>query len=375
MKTTHGKNWVEISTDSLRSNAKVLKRHVGPSQLMAVVKANAYGHGLSETVSVLKGHVDWFGVDSISEAILVRSSGAMEPLLILGHLLDDELPYAIRSGFSFVVYDISRLRKCNKIGTKKRPAKVHLKIETGTSRQGVSLGDLPKIMREIKTLKNVVIEGVSTHYANIEDTTDHSYADGQLRKFREALDVIAKFGFRPPICHTAASAASLLYPETRFNMVRAGIALYGHWPSHETEMLMSGKLRLKPALTWKSTVAQVKDLLAGTPVSYGLTEKVSRDSSVAVVATGYYDGFPRNLSSVGAVLIRGQRAKVLGRVCMNMIVVDVTNIKGAKAGDEVVIIGKQRHDLITAEEIAELGKTINYEILSRINPFLPRVIV
>lgn len=374
------KSWIEVSRGALRHNASSLRRVIGRQvKFMAVVKANAYGHGIAETVAAL-GHdgVNWFGVDSLEEAVIVRTAGARQPVLILGYVPEAGLKTAVTRGFSMVVYNLPHLALLNRLGTARRPAKVHLKIETGTSRQGITPADLPALAQAVRRLKHVVIEGVSTHYANIEDTTDPSYAMGQLRHFREALKVLGTYGVRPPLRHTAASAAAILYPETRFEMVRSGISLYGLWPSKETRLTatqMGLDLALHPALTWKSLVAQIKTLPAGTPVSYGLTEKVTRCSQVAIVPVGYYDGFDRGLSSIGHVLVGGKRAKVLGRVCMNMIVVDVTDIPEAAVEDEVVLLGRQDDELITAEEIAGKAGTINYEVVARLNPLLPRRLV
>jgi alanine racemase len=258
------------------------------------------------------------------------------------------------------------------------PAKVHLKIETGTSRQGIHVQDLQGFLGHLKELSNLKLEGAFTHFANIEDTTDDSYATRQMARFESALEVFAEAGMTPEITHTACSAAVMLHPATHRSMIRTGIALYGLWPSDETKVSMRhlGKdITLTPALTWKTRILQVKPLAAGTPVSYGLTEKVTRDSRIAVLPVGYWDGYDRGLSSVGEVLIRGKRAKVLGRVCMNMTIVDVTDIPDAMDGDEVVLLGRQGNESISAEEIARKLGTINYEIVTRINPLLPHITV
>lgn len=378
-RTGTAKTWIEVSRAALRHNAAVLRSVIGPKvRLMAVVKANAYGHGLPETVKALGRAVDWFGVDSLEEAEAVRAAGGRQPVLILGCVPGAALTHVVRQGFSIVVYDLASLRALDRLASARRPAKVHLKVETGTARQGVLLEDLSALAKAMKKFRHVVLEGLSTHYANIEDTTDPGFARRQLRLYEQALTILEAQGLRPSVRHTAASAAALIYPETRFDLVRAGLALYGMWPSKETRATMRERgaaTGLRPALAWKAMVAQVKELPAGTPVSYGLTEKVTRSSRVAVVPVGYSDGYDRGLSSVGQVLIRGRRAKVLGRVCMNMTVVDVTDIPGARAGDEVVLLGRQGKETVTAEEIAGKIGTINYEIASRINPLIHRSLV
>ncbi|MFH2063231.1 MAG: alanine racemase [bacterium] len=372
------KTWIEVSAKALVSNVGELKRQSSGSSLMAVVKSNAYGHGTAAVVKAVDGVVDWFGVDSLVEAEEVRRSGSRRPVLILGYTPVGSLCQVVSHGFSQVTYSRRTADAMSHFGSVRRPAKLQVKVETGTSRQGVDLEDLPTFFRFLSKLKNVKIEGLYTHFANVEDTTDPTYAKLQLRRFRKAVDIAEKYGIRPPVIHAACSAAAIIYPETHFDLVRTGISLYGLWSSKVTQAAAAEtgiNLRLRPALTWKTTVAQVKNLSAGTPVSYGLTEKVRRPSRVAVLPIGYWDGFDRRLSSIGNVLVRGHRAKVIGRVCMNMCVVDVTDIRGAREGDEAVILGRQGQEEITAEELADRIGTINYDVVTGINPLLPRYLV
>jgi len=370
------RTWVEVSRSALVHNARELKRSGNGVRLMAIVKSNAYGHGIKEVVRSVDAEVDWFGVDSLPEAETVRGAGSKKPVLILGYTPKQALARVVRQGFSQVVYDRETVAVLSGHASPRRPAKVHVKIETGTSRQGICPEDLASFIRFIAKQPNVRFEGMSTHYANIEDTNDPTHAMRQLKRFREAVKIASEAGGKKPeLLHTACSAAILTYPETHFDIVRAGISLYGLWSSGVTRraVLDAGKsVRLEPALTWKSVIAQVKKIRKGTPVSYGLTERVTRDAVVAVVPVGYWDGFDRGLSSVGNVLVRGKRAKVLGRICMNMCVVDVTDIRGVKAEDEVVLLGRQGKERISAEELADKLGTINYEVLTRINPTLPR---
>ncbi len=374
------KTWVEVSRSALVENATALKRATGPkTALMAVVKSNAYGHGIPETVKALaKAPVDWFGVDALREAEAVRRAGTKKPVLILGYTPFADAARAVRQGFSQIVYNKENVARLAKAGTRRRPAKVHLKLETGTSRQGILPEDLPSFAAYLRRLPTVQVEGVSTHYANIEDTTDPTYAMAQRGRFEDMVATLAREGVKPPMVHSACSAAVLLYPETHYAMARSGIAMYGLWPSKETKVsaMQKGKSpTLRPALSWKTVVAQTKTLPEGSPVSYGLTERLGRRSRVAVIPVGYWDGFDRKLSSVGRVLVRGRRAKVLGRVCMNMCVIDVTDIPGVKIEDEVTIIGRQGSDVIAAEDVAAAVGTINYEIVTRINPLIPRILV
>lgn len=295
---------------------------------------------------------------------------------MLGYTPYDELDRAIRNKLDITVYNLETVRRL--LG-----GRVHIKIETGTTRQGAGEREALAIATYIRRTRRATLVGLSTHYANIEDTTDHRYAAEQLRRFAAVADALRHAGFDVPIKHTAATAATLLFPETHFNLARIGLGLYGLWPSKKTRVSLQShshaakheSVRLQPIMTWKAVVAQVKDVPAGTPISYGLTERVHRRSRVAVLPVGYSDGYDRKLSSIGNVLIRGRRAKVLGRVCMNMIMVDVTDVPRVCPEDEVVLIGRQGRDEIAVDEIAAKIGTINYEIVARISPTLPRVIV
>lgn len=370
------KTWIEISRSALRHNAAELRRAVGRRvKLMAVVKSNAYGHGTTEVVRAVGSQADWFGVDSLPEAEAVRRAGSKKPVLILGYTRHDQLRETVRRGFSLTVYNRPTIERLARLASKSRPARLHLKIETGTSRQGILTKDIGRMAGIIRKSRHLVLEGVSTHYANIEDTADPTYALGQLRRFKEALTALATHGLEPRLKHTACSAAALLYPESRFDLVRTGISLYGLWSSELTRNSLTAAgadIDLRPALTWKTVVAQVKRLPKGTPVSYGLTERLAKDSIVAVLPVGYWDGLDRGLSSVGRVLIRGRRARILGRVCMNICVVDVSGIPGVGPEDEVVLLGRQGRERVSAEEVAGRIDTINYEVVTRINPMLPR---
>ena len=374
------KTWVEIDKNNLIHNLKTFRSLIGPEVvLMSVVKANAYGHGILEVADIAKEHSDWFGVDSIDEALLLKNNGIKKPILILGYTLNDRLKDVVENGFSQTVYNEETIKKLGELSNElNEKVNLHFKVETGTSRQGVGESELLKRIKTVKQYPNLNIQGLSTHYANIEDTTDHGYAKSQLEKFNEIIKKLGEEGIDIPIKHTACSAAAVLFPETHFDMVRVGISQYGMWSSKETFVSANGdasKIELQPVMTWKTRIAQIKEIPSGTPVSYGLTEKVSRDSKIAVLPIGYWDGYDRGLSSVGNVLVGGKRCKVLGRVCMNMIVVDVTDISDIDIEDEVVILGKQGSEEITAEEIGEKIGSINYEVVTRINPLIKRIIV
>ncbi|WKZ29281.1 MAG: alanine racemase [Patescibacteria group bacterium] len=374
------KTWVEISKNALVSNAKIFKRRAGASvAVMAVVKSNAYGHGLVEVAKTVQPHLDWFGVDNVDEGLALRKAGIKKPILILGFTPSWRMQDAIRAGLRMTVSTREQVHAAKSAA--KKAAKrgyLHVKAETGTTRQGAELRELPDIAEMIKSAKHLVLEGLSTHYANIEDATDHDYAAGQLETYQNALEILEAHGFHPDVKHTACTAAAVLYPDTHFNLVRVGIGLYGLWPSLETRLGAQAKgleIELQPALAWKTTIAQVKDVKRGTPVSYGLTEKMPRTGKVAVLGVGYWDGYDRGLSSVGEVVVRGRKAKVLGRVCMNMCMIDVTDIPDVRAEDEVILLGEDGRVAVTADDLAHHLDTINYEIVTRINPLLPRKLV
>ena len=375
------RSWVEINKKVLQHNIEQFQKLIGDKiELVAIVKANAYGHGLVEIAKIaVSSGVNWLGVDSIDEALKLRKTGIDAPILILGYTLLSKLKEIIKYDLRQVVYNKETIVELAKQATKqKKKIKIHLKVETGTLRQGLKKEELLELARFIKKHSQIQIEGIYTHYANIEDTTDYDFAQLQLKRFKQAVDLLEKNDIKVPIKHTACSAAIILFPETYFNMVRLGISMYGLWPSKETFVSAQEKnqrINLEPILTWKTRIAQIKNIKAGDPVGYGLTERVSRDSKIAVLPVGYWDGYDRKLSGVGNVLIKGKRCKLLGRVCMNMVVVDVTDVIDAKLEDEVIILGKRGKEEITVEEIAQKIGTINYEVVTRINPLIPRIIV
>ena len=355
------KTWVEISRSALISNIHILQKKIGDCTFMAVVKSNAYGHGLIEIAKIVdKAGIPWFGVDNVDEGIALRRAGIQKKILVLGYTPNNRLNDCIQNGISFVVYNMKTIRKLKSIKTTKKIF-VHIPIETGTTRQGVEGDELHALVQEIKKNPKIVIEGVSTHYANIEDTHDTAYATQQLKRYQNALQQLKSQGINPIWKHTAASAAAILFPETLFDMARIGIALYGLRSSERIQ------LPLKRVLTWKTIIAQIKDVKKNTPVSYGLTERVLRDSRIAVIPIGYWDGFDRKLSSKAYVSIHGKPCKIIGRVCMNMCMVDITNVPRARVDDVVI--------LPTADEMAHIVQTINYEIVTRINPLIQKIIV
>jgi alanine racemase len=298
----------------------------------------------------------------------------------MGDVARDGLLEAIARGFRLTVPSADMAARvttaARDIG---RRADVHLKVETGTNRQGMPPAEAADVAATLTGGSFATVEGVYTHFANIEDTTDHSYAFRQLENFKSALKTIEAAGVKPPIRHTSCSAATILFPETHFEMVRMGIGMYGLWPSKETKVSAAQRgeasIDLRPALTWKTRVIQVKEVAEGSFIGYGCSYRAMRRMKIAVLPVGYCNGYNRGFSNTAYVLVRGRRAAVTGRVCMNLIMIDVTDIPDAAAGDEVVLLGKQNDDAITADQLAALIGTINYEIVARLDPLAPRVLV
>jgi len=375
-------SWIEIDRSALLHNVRQFRALVGPRRtLLAAVKANAYGHGLLEIAGVLNGLPDiWLGVHSLEEAAALREAGVRLPVLILGYVPFDGLGEAVRLGARLTVSNertVARLAEiCRRM---KRKARVHIKVETGTQRQGLSPSDVSRLARTILGRRELVLEGLSSHFANIEDTTDPSYPRYQLEIFTGTAASLERKGIRIPVKHMSCTASTILFPDTYHTMVRVGIGLYGCWPSKETYLSCRLQKRrpveLRPVLSWRCRVAQVKSVPRGAFIGYGGTYRTTRPTRLAVLPVGYSDGYSRGLSNASFVLLRGRRAPVRGRVAMNFIVADVTDIPGVRLEDTTTLIGRDGDDACPAEHLASLLGTIAYEILSRINPLLPRVLV
>lgn len=373
--------WIEIDSSALEHNIQQFCNLIGSKKKIAViVKANAYGHGIIEISKLASRYgADWLGVNALEEALLLREKGINLPIILLGYVPLSELQKAVENNIRLTVYNQETIDKLGKITSKvKGKAYLHIKLETGTHRQGIKGENLLPFIRRIEKYHHLIIEGISTHFANIEDTTDHSYAQSQLEKFNQYLNLLKKNKVEIPIKHTACSAATILFPETYFDMARVGIGIYGLWPSKETYLSCVQDQRepvsLKPVLSWKTKIVQIKEVPEGAFIGYGCTYKTTRPTRLAVLPVGYYDGYDRHLSNSSYVLVKGKRAPLRGRVAMNFITVDITDIPGVKLEDEVVLIGRQGKEKLTAEYLASLCGTINYEIVTRINPLIPRLV-
>jgi len=372
--------WVEINQKALLHNLRQFRQRVSQrTKIMTVVKANAYGHGLGEVAKIVGSKTDWWGVNSLEEGIFLRQAKINQPILVLGYTPLDLLKEAIENDLSFVAYNQKTFTRANREAKKfKKPAKIHLKLETGTNRQGINTKAALSLVQSCRREKGLELEGLYTHYANIEDTLDSRYAQLQLSRFKEGLSLLEKRGGKIPFKHTACTAATILFPETYFNLIRLGVGLYGLWPSRETKISAQEKglrINLQPVLVWKTKVAQVKEVARGETIGYGRAFTTTRKIKIAVLPVGYWDGYDRKLANKGRVLIKGYSAPVLGRICMNMMMVDITDIPRVKPEDEVVLLGRQGREKIGVEEIAQKIGTINYEVVTRINPLIPRKVV
>jgi alanine racemase len=374
-------SWCELDRAALLHNLSVFAGLVqGVERLLPVVKANAYGHGLTEVTGVLvEAGVRRVGVNDLGEGLALKARWPDLGVLVLGHVPEDGLAEAVRAGLDLVVYRDDVLRRLARaaevLGT---TARVHLKAETGTHRQGLEPDALLHLARAAAGLPSVAIEGLSTHFADIEDTTDDRFAREQLERFHAAALLLAGHGIRPRVLHCANTAATLNMPETHHDLARVGIGLYGLWPSQETyiaSLLRGTAAELRPVLSWKTMIAQVKDVPAGAYLGYGRTFRATSPVRVAVLPIGYYDGYDRGLSNLAHVLIRGHRAPVRGRICMNMALVDVTDVPNVSERDEVVLLGASGDERVRAEDLAAICGTIHYEITTRISERIPRRLV
>ncbi len=378
-------SWIEVSESAYASNLRFFRRLVGPRvELSAVVKSNAYGHGMEIVAELAARHgADSFCVHSLDEALRLRRAGISQDVLIMGHVPLARLDEVVAADFRLVLFNRQTLERLAAItDASGRRARVHLKIETGTHRQGIDDGDLGDFLDLLGRHPRIVVDGVTTHFANIEDTTDRGYASRQLARFEGAVERIRAAGFSPKR-HAACSAATLVFPRTHFEMVRLGVSQYGLWPSKET--LLSYRMAhqegdeptLRPVLTWKTRVSQLKRVPPGALIGYGCTYQATRETRIAVLPIGYSDGYDRRLSNQAHVLVGGRRAPVRGRVCMNLTMVDVTDVPGVELEDEVVLLGRQEPggQEIAAGQLAELVGTIHYEVVARLSPDLSRVLV
>jgi alanine racemase len=364
--------WVEVDLEAVAFNVQRVKEIVGPDvRVLAVLKADAYGHGaVTVARTALNNGASFCGVASVNEAVRLRNRGIEAPILVLGYTPAWLAKQALLHDVTLTLYDADVARAFSRAAVElRRTARVHVKVDTGMGRLGLLPDQVIPFVKEIRDLPGLDLEGIFTHFS-VADDESLDYTRWQLDRFLKVLGQLAGIGISFHIVHCANSAAVLRLPEAHFSMVRLGLAMYGLQPSPHVA-LPSG---FRPALAWKTSIAQVKALAPGSYVSYGNTYQTKGEESIAVIPVGYADGFRRAPTRWQAVLVRGWRAPIVGRVCMDQTMINVSHIPNVRVGDEVVLIGRQGEDEITAEEVAGWLGTINYEVVSEILARVPRVV-
>lgn len=358
--------WAEVDLSAIKNNVAQFKDRTKVA-VMAIVKANAYGHGMLQTArAAIEGGATWLGVARIEEAQALREGGFKNPILVMGFISGENIESAINEDISITLWSLDQIQmvatSANKVGKK---AKIHLKVDTGMSRLGVQPGEAAQLVDKIEEYASITFEGIFTHYARA-DEEDQAATEDQELKFKKTLESLSEAGLKPPIVHSANSAATINRQSSYFNLVRPGIAIYGLHPSTETQL--PGEFRA--AMTWKTILSQVKMLPPGRGISYGHDYVTQKEERIGTLPVGYADGFRRVLGN--QVLVGGKIVPVVGRVCMDQVCVQLDDVPLAKVGDEVVIIGSQADHTITAEQVAERWGTINYEVVCGVSSRVPR---
>ncbi len=367
--------WIEVSRAALEHNIRAFRKLVGPNvELMPVIKSNAYGHDFLKIAQLCQKNkaVNRLCVVSLEEALVLRQKKITKPIIILAiyELDKKKLTEAIAHNITFPLYTLEQARLLNTIGKQlKKKVMVHFKIDIGTSRIGILMNELPRFLKQLKSYQYLNYEGVFGHFASSED--DPKRTREQHALFKKVLTILTKHGFSVPVRHVACSASTTLYPKMHYTAVRVGLSIYGLDPAPATKR----EIILRPILSWYTKIIQIKTIPRGTKISYGGTFTTTRTTKLATIPVGYWDGYDRSFSNKASALVHGKRCPVRGRVCMNLTMIDVTGIQNVKAGDKVNLIGKKGREQITADELAKISTTINYEIVTRINPLIPRLIV
>ena len=361
---------MSVDMARLEANYLAIRQQVQPAQVMPILKANAYGHGLVEVARLMQDlNADYLGVAVLEEGILLREMGITVPILVLGGILGNQLPYFIENDLTITASSIEKLWRIDEVAEQLgKMAKVHLKIDTGMERIGVHYYSAEKFLETAVQCRRIFVEGIFTHMANSE-AVDLTRARLQVQRFEDVLDFYAQRGHSmPPLRHMANSGGILQLPETYYDMVRPGILLFGVYPSDSVRKTVA----VQPALSWTSRVVYFKVIKPGHPVGYGSTWQTDEMVRAVTVPVGYGDGYFRSMSGQAQVLIRGRRYPVVGRISMDQVVVSIGWESGYE-DDEVVLIGEQDGESIRAEDLAEWAGTIPYEILTNINTRVPRV--
>jgi alanine racemase len=360
--------WIELRAESLLKNLQTLQDRSGQTDVLAVIKANAYGHGLREIASALAGKVTYFGVATLREALELKEHHPKTPVFLFGHLLSQELPAALLGGITLSVSSLEKAREISDLSESfGRKTSVHVKIDTGMGRMGIPAREASVCIEEMKQLKGLMLDGIYMHFPTAEK--EDSFRETQVRKFGILLQTLEEknivFRFR----HATNSAATLTLKAPFFNMIRPGLSLYGIYPDPG----LRDAARLEPVLSLKSRIVLVKKLRAGESVGYGREFMAKEDTTIAILPFGYSHGYPYAAWKKASVLFKGKRCPLAGKVSMDYIAVDLGNAE-AKEGDAVTLIGEDQSERITAEDIAGWAETIPYEVVTRLNVHLPRII-
>lgn len=373
---TYSRVYARIDLDAIAANMDRMKQNLNAdTKMMAVIKADGYGHGAVPIAQMLEpvDYIWGFAVATLDEAVVLRSEGIQKPILVLGCVFPDQYMEMLKYDIRMNVYTEEMAEAISQMAAREgMTAYMHIKLDTGMARLGfeTSMASVEAIAR-IAKMKNVCMEGIFTHFAKA-DETDKSFTKKQLQDFQWVTERLKERKITFSYEHCANSAAIIDVPEATFNLVRAGIATYGLYPSDEVDR---EHVALKPALVLKSHVAFVKEIPKGTPISYGGTFVSEDVMKIATIPVGYADGYPRNLSNIGYVLIRGKKAPIVGRVCMDQFMVDVTHIDGVSFGDNVTLIGKDGNESIAVEELSALSGRFPYEFICDLGKRIPRVFV
>ena len=361
------RTWIEIDSKAIQNNIKIFRKIIGSKvKLWAVVKSNAYGHGLFNFSKAINKFVDGFCVDSVIEGIKLREIGIKKEILVLGTTLKENYSLAFENNITITISNFERLRDILKL---KNKPKFHLKIDTGMHRQGFYLNDLTKTISFLKNLQKE-FKGVYTHFAMVQNL---KFTENQFQNFKKAINFLKDSGFSNFISHCAATGGTLLNKKYHLNAVRIGIGLYGYFPNVYFKRHFSSKFNLKPVLSWKTIISEIKEIKKGEAVSYDLTWRAKNNTKIAILPIGYWHGYFRSLSNKGIVLIKDKKVKVIGMVCMNMIIINLNKIK-ANIGDEVILVGQNKNNKILADFLGNLAGTSHFEFLTRINPLIYRII-
>lgn len=373
MKSTH-RCWAEVDLEALHDNLAWIRHRVGPAvKIITVVKADAYGHGLKPIAArLMQSGTDIFGVANLTEAHHIRTVGKGWPVLMLGACLPDELERAVRDDVRPTLSSLPEAEAFHAAALRaQKVLPVHVKVDTGMGRLGVPIHAAKPLIEQVRQLSGLTLEGVYTHFCSVED--DAAFSRRQATAFRRLISELEQAGLHPPLVHANNSGALLHEPDTVFNVVRPGLLVYGVGPTGRRRSRSQLREEVRPALSWKCRVSLVKAIAAGTGLSYGHSFKAPRPMRVATLTAGYGDGFLRAGSNRAFVLIGGRRCPVVGRVTMDQMLVDVSRVAEVEPGDEVVLIGRQGQEHITANELATWFDTVPWEVLTAITYRVPRI--